>query len=250
MNYIYGAHSDIGNSRRFQEDFMMCKEYGSDILAIIADGTGTSDDRLQPAVLAVNSIVENIDIVKEEADELFVRNPLFFLKRAMIEANNLLGVLKMANEEMYYGYASSLSMLYLNAEGQLFYAHVGNTRIYLLRGGELIPMTTDHTVAQEKLDRGELQTDYYATTDRLKVTSGLGLSTTPEIYVNQGKIKENDILVLTTDGVHYAIRPEYITSIILESSDPATASNNLVTAAKDVVQYPDNISAIVIAERK
>lgn len=250
MNYIYGAHSDIGNSRRFQEDFIMCKEYGSDILAIIADGTGTSDDRLQPAVLVVNSIIENISLLKEEADELFMSNTLFFLKKAMLEANNILGVLKMANEEMYYGYASSLSMLYLTSEGQIYYAHVGNTRIYLLRGGELIPMTRDHTLAQEKLDKGELNTDYYATTDRLIMTNGLGLSMNPEIIVNKGKIKENDILVLTTDGVHYAIRPEYITNIILESSGPSTASENLVTAAKDVVQYPDNISAIVIAEKK
>ena len=250
MNYIYGAHSDIGNSRRFQEDFIMCREYGSDILAIIADGTGTSDDRLQPAVLAVNSILENITSVKEEDDELFSKNPLFFLKRAMIEANNLLGVLKMANEEFYYGYAASLSMLYLNSEGQIYYTHIGNTRIYLLRGGELRPLTIDNTVAQEKIDRGEENIDYYATTDRLKVTEGLGLSVNPDIYINQGRLKENDILVLTTDGVHYAIRPEYITSIILESADPATASNNLVIAAKDVVQYPDNISAIVIAERK
>ena len=253
MRFLYGANTDIGNSRRFQEDHIMCKEYdtasGKDLLAIIADGTGTSDDRLQPAILATNAVIESIDGIKNEAEYLFRQDILFFIKKAMLEANNALGVLKMANEEFYSGYACSMTVLYITEKGEIFYGHAGNTRIYLLRQGMLNLLTNDHTKAQQRLDNGE-NIDYYASSDRLIMTNGIGLVADPEIYTNQGRIKENDILIMTTDGVHYAIQPEYIKSIVLESADPVTAATNLVISSRDVVQYPDNVSAIVIAEQK
>lgn len=256
MKFIFGANSDIGNSRKLQEDYVMVKEYpkgniqegDSDILAVVADGTGTSDDRLQPAVLAVSTIMDSIDYIKNESD-LFNKNPLFFLKKAMLEANNILGTLKIANEEFYSGYAASISLLYMTSEGRIYYAHAGNTRIYLLRQGNLIQMTEDHTVAQQKIDNGE-EINYYLSSDRLKMTNGIGLVADPLIYCNEGNIKTNDIIIMTSDGIHYAIQPEYITNIILESEDPISAATNLVNASKDVVQYPDNASAIIIAERK
>lgn len=245
MKYLYGANSDIGNSRKLQEDYIFCKEYGDDLLTIVADGSGTQDDRLQPAVLCVNSIISSIDRAKES--NLFEQNISYFIKNAMLEANNALGILKIANEEIYFGYAASCSLLYLTSDGKMYYAHAGNTRIYLMRGGNLIQLTEDHTVAQEKLDDGKINNEqYYITTDRLSLTNGLGLSAEPVIYVNEGRIKDNDIILMTSDGVHYAIRPEFITSIVLESENPISAAENLVKSSKDIVQYPDNISAIVI----
>ncbi len=254
MGFLYGAHSDIGLERRLQEDYMMCKEYdnnnyGKDLLAIIADGTGTADDRLQPAVLATNTIIESIDYVKNEAPNLFDTNPLFFLQKAMLEANSVIGALKIANEEFYSGYGASVSVLYLS-DDKIFYAHAGNTRIYILRQGTLHSMTTDHTLAQQKLENNDLSIDYYLSSDRLKVTNGIGIVADPKIDVGKGKMKDNDIFILTTDGVHYAIRPEFFPQIILESPDTESAARSLVLGARDEVKYPDNMTAIVIVQNK
>ena len=57
MKFNLGANSDIGNTRRLQEDYVNFKEFDNDIFAIIADGTGTSDDRIQPAVTIINSMI-------------------------------------------------------------------------------------------------------------------------------------------------------------------------------------------------
>ena len=99
----------------------------------------------------------------------------------------------------------------------------------------------------QRVNEGELSMDhYYITDDRLKVTSGIGLSTEPVIYVNQGRIKVNDILVLTTDGIHYALTPENMVDVILNSQDVVDASEKLVYASKNFVNYPDNMTAMLI----
>ena len=247
MRFNLGANSDIGNTRKLQEDYVNYKEFGNDIFAIIADGTGTSDDRIQPAVTIINSMINEISDIKNENDALFNSDPLFFIRRAMLNANSIIGVMKMSNEELYYGYAASVSAIYLKESGEIYYAHSGNTRIYLLRDTKLNILTEDHTVAMQRVNEGELSMDhYYITDDRLKVTSGIGLSTEPVIYVNQGRIKVNDILVLTTDGIHYALTPENMVDVILNSQDVVDASEKLVYASKNFVNYPDNMTAMLI----
>lgn len=70
------------------------------------------------------------------------------------------------------------------------------------------------------------------------------------IYANKkvayGKIRPTDLVVLTTDGVHYAVQPEFMADIILKSGSCQEASYNLVQAAKVEVKYPDNMSAMVV----
>ncbi len=247
LRYNLGANSDIGIGRKLQEDFISYKEYENDLFAVIADGTGTSDDRLQPAVVATNSMINEITAIKEENDELFKKDPMFFLKRAMLNANSILGIMKISNEELYHGYAASMSAIYFSSEGRMYFVHAGNTRIYLLRDGRLTQMTEDHTVAMQRVNEGELSMDhYYLTEDRLKVTSGVGLNTEPEIYTLSGNIKPNDIFVMTTDGIHYALTPQNMVEVILNSDGVVDAAEKLVYAAKNFVQYPDNMAAFVI----
>lgn len=51
---------------------------------------------------------------------------------------------------------------------------------------------------------------------------------------------------MTTDGVHYAIQPQAMAEIILKSQDCEMAAYNLVDAAKNIIKYPDNMSAMVL----
>ncbi len=247
MAYIYGANSDIGNSRKLQEDYMFCKEYDGNLLAVIADGSGTTDDRLQPAVMAVNNIIDEINDLYQNEYQIFMDNTLLFIRRALLNANKVIGALKISNEEFYSGYSASVTALFIKENGKMCYAHAGNTRLYLIRNAQMTCLTEDHTVAMEKLSKGELSDEqYYVTDDRLKLTSGVGILAEPDIYFQEGGIKPQDILLLTTDGIHYAIRQEPMTRIILESADCDAASANLVEAAKNVIHYPDNMTAIVI----
>ena len=49
------------------------------------------------------------------------------------------------------------------------------------------------------------------------ITNGIGLVTEPEIQLRAGRIKDDDIILMTTDGVHYAIQPQAMAEIILKA---------------------------------
>jgi serine/threonine protein phosphatase PrpC len=251
-HYTCGATSDIGVEREAQEDFVQFKELDKDnLLCLIADGTGSRNQHLQPASIVVMDIIENITEMYDEEPDLFLENPQYFLYKAFLNANRILGAFKMGNEEFYSGYASSVTACLFSNNNQLHVVHTGNTRMYIIRGGKMVQMTHDHTKAQELLDDGKIDLEtYHVHPDRLKMTSGLGVVLDPEIQRFSTRMKENDIVVLTSDGVHYAMKPDAMTEIILQSADCPNAATNLVDAAKTIVKYPDNMSAMVVVRNK
>lgn len=81
--------------------------------------------------------------------------------------------------------------------------------------------------------------------DRLVLTSGLGILPEPKLQILDNlSIKKNDILLMTTDGIHYAIRPEALSDIVLQSGTCSDAAKSLIEAAK-IEKYPDNMSALI-----
>ena len=88
--------------------------------------------------------------------ELFLQNPEFFIKRAMLSANRVLGGFKMGNEERYYGYAASVTCCLFCQDGIFYMGHTGNTRLYILRNSALTQITRDQTKAAELLNEGKI----------------------------------------------------------------------------------------------
>ena len=86
---------------------------------------------------------------------------------------------------------------------------------------------------------------YYTHLDRLVLTSGLGVLPKPRIQILEDiSLKKDDIILMTTDGIHYAIRPEALSDIVLQSGSCADAAKSLIEAAK-LEKYADNMSVIV-----
>lgn len=250
--YKLDASVDIGYERENQEDFVEYRELDdNNLLCIIADGTGSRKNYPQPAVITVMDIIDSIQNLFQNKKEVFLEDPMYFLKNAMLRANTVLGAFKMGNEEIYSGYAASVSCCLLTENDQFFISHAGNTRVYLLRNGQILQLTRDQTKAQELVDDGKIDMEtYHVHPDRLKMTSGIGVILEPAIQIFSGKMKENDLLLLSTDGIHYAIQPEAIKQIILESQSTDVAITNLIDAAKNIIKYPDNMSAAIIMKRR
>ena len=126
--------------------------------------------------------------------------------------------------------------------------HAGNTRFYLMRNAQLNLITHDHTQAFQLLSEGKIDKEtYYVHDGRLKLTSGLGKIIDPKIEIFNGQMKDTDIVLMTTDGIHYALRPDAMTEITLNSPPEGTeATKALIKAAKEIVKYPDNMSAMIV----
>ena len=255
-NYLYGGATDVGYSRENNEDFMNVIELDDTTLfAILCDGAGSKCSSLQPASIAANHICDTIKRIYKSDKELLLSNSPLFLKEAILSANQVLGAFRKGNEEMYAGFGSGVTCCLCTEGGNITFAHTGNSRIYLIRVGvkDKIPqmkqLTRDHTKAQRLWDEGQITAEIYHThPDRLVITSCLGIQSDPVIQTYSGKLRRDDILLMTTDGIHYAIIPDAIMQLVIAAENCDGAVATLIEAAK-MQKYPDNMSAIVLWNR-
>ena len=250
--FVRAGLSDIGFSRKIQEDYINIYEWEHYMLAIVADGAGSTPSSLQPAAIVTSQVSEILQRIGENAPDLLDTHSNIMLREAMLAANKTLGAFKKANEEVYSGFGSSMTACLFDSNNNIVtFGHIGNTRLYLIRknkNGEVTMklLTQDQTRAKELLDKGVLTTEqYYLDPARLEVMEALGFVSDPVIQTFKVKIKNNDIFVLTSDGIHYALRPEAIQQLVLESEDCDHAVKNLIEASK-LLEYADNMSAIVV----
>ncbi len=253
MRYLYGGYSDVGYKRELNEDFMNVTELGNDCLfAVIADGAGSKASSLQPAAIATREVDNVIKRVYAKDKEALLKYPTLFMYEAMLSANQTIGAFKLGNEELFAGFASSLTCCLLYDNDKMAFAHTGNTRLYLIRVNpkDNIPnirqLTVDQTKAHKMLNEGAITLEEYHThPDRLIITGGLGVVSEPLIQTFEAKIKPLDFLLMTTDGIHYAIKPEPLAEIVIRSETCDNAVKALIEGAMSL-KYNDNMSAIVL----
>ena len=124
---------------------------------------------------------------------------------------------------------TTLTALVLRGHGYTV-AHVGDSRAYLIRAGECVQLTTDHTLGQGEFQNG--------------LTRALGLDVGVRIDYVEGELQIGDVFVLTTDGVHGYLKRKQL--LALASQDDAVrASRDLVSAAL-ASGGRDNATALVI----
>jgi len=127
----------------------------------------------------------------------------------------------------------------------LVIGHIGDSRAYLYRGGGLTQLTKDHTVAQELIDAGVSGSDPAARSMRHVLTAALGsLGTRIQPEVRRLRLKENDQLVLCTDGLSDMVDEKTIASMLRNSSSAAKACEDLKTVAL-AAGGTDNLTVIV-----
>jgi serine/threonine protein phosphatase PrpC len=250
--YVYGGTTDVGK-KDVNEDFLAFEILREDILVgVIADGAGSKQCgmALQPAIIAATEIIDTVKRIYNSNPALLVSNPTDVLSEAMYVANRTIGIFKVANPDLYSSFGVCLSCV-LVIDNKFYLVHCGNTRIYMIRhladgSARIIQLTQDHTKARERVQEGILnEAEYYSHPDRYTYTSGLGIVADPQIQMYSGKFKQGDLLLMTTDGIHYAVRPEYISQFVVESSTWEGAAKALIEAAK-FLKMDDNMTAAVI----
>ncbi|WP_186776559.1 PP2C family protein-serine/threonine phosphatase [Rubripirellula reticaptiva] len=129
---------------------------------------------------------------------------------------------------------------------RMFVVHAGDSRCYLLRDGELKQLTTDHTIAQQLVDSGGMTPDDAALSNWRHVlwncVGGGEEQVRPEAVRCQ--LKDDDVIVLCSDGLTGMVADSEIASIIGNASSSEKATQDLVDAANHAGGN-DNISVIV-----
>jgi protein phosphatase len=216
-------------------------------LFVVADGMGGHQAGEQASALAVDLI------------ERFVLNTLkWFLHLRGGEGQTLLSefhaALQQADAQIceeasrhpqLWGMGTTLTMAYsLNQD--LFIAHVGDSRCYLFREGELHQLTNDHTLVQEMVNRGVLQPEEVPH-HRLRhvIVNVLG-STEPGVKpeVHKAELEPGDVMLLCSDGLTEMVSDEEIAAVLREEPTPRRACERLVGLANEK-GGKDNVTAVV-----
>jgi protein phosphatase len=129
---------------------------------------------------------------------------------------------------------------------RVYLAHVGDSRAYLLRDGDLRLLTEDHTLVQRMVKEGRLtpeQAEIHP--QRSVLTRALGIEVELEVDQATVEVTASDRLLLCSDGLTAMIGDEDIRKILAGHDDPQSASEALVEAA-NAAGGQDNITTVVV----
>ncbi|MGZ4690018.1 MAG: Stp1/IreP family PP2C-type Ser/Thr phosphatase [Acidimicrobiia bacterium] len=152
---------------------------------------------------------------------------------------------KASDDVELHGMGTTLTAIVPDGNGVLI-GHVGDSRAYLLRDGELRQLTTDHSLVEELVREGRLTEEQAAVhPQRSIITRALGVEGNVEVDVYPVALQPGDRLMLCSDGLTTMVRPNDIAAVLRQESDPTRAANLLVDAA-NAAGGEDNITTIVI----
>ena len=168
------------------------------------------------------------------------------LKRAVEEANRLIYAASLKDEKLG-GMGTTCTALVLQ-QGHAYSAHVGDSRLYMQRGGQLYLMSEDHSAVMEMVKHGIISADearHHA--DKNVILRALG--TSPEVEADVWEkplpIQVGDQFLLCSDGLYDLVEDEEIGHMLTAAADPHAACEQLIELAKQRGGH-DNITVAII----
>lgn len=232
----YGK-SDIGGRVQNEDLLSILPKHHFFALADGMGGHSAGEVASEEASLAVCRSVE--EFLNPRSLQLSKEEIARHIKNAIIQAGNELFFLSQKDERLK-GMGTTFSCLYLHGS-EATYAHIGDSRIYLLRKGKLKLLTTDHTlVSNLKLPADQVPLNY-----KKMITKALGCGLNVVPSISQKTFYPEDIFLLCSDGLSDYTKAEEIEKILIQSSSSKESSERLIETAKKRGSR-DNISVIVL----
>jgi PPM family protein phosphatase len=144
------------------------------------------------------------------------------------------------------GMGTTLTAGTLGTDGNLLIGHVGDSRAYLVRDGELTQITNDHSLVEEMVRGGELTPEQAEGHPRRSIiTRALGIDPEVDVDVYPVALRPGDRFLLCSDGLTTMLRGDEIAQILEGEPHPERAAQLLVDAA-NAAGGEDNITALVV----
>ncbi|MFJ3277770.1 MerR family transcriptional regulator [Streptomyces halstedii] len=227
----YAALSDQGLVRESNQD----TAYADSRLLAVADGFGS---RGGPAGAAAVEALKRL-----ETDGIPAGDLLNVLQAAVGRAEQaVLGVAGAAPSSEDYG--TTLTAL-LWTGSRLALVHIGDSRVHLLRDGELFQITQDHTLVRSMVEDGRLTPEEAATHPQRSLlvrALGRGADGTPDTRLHDAR--RGDRYLLCSDGLSAVVPTEEIHRVLAGTAEPEQAARALITLA-NASGGPDNTSCVV-----
>lgn len=229
----YAARSDVGLVRSNNQD----SAYAGSHLLVVADGMGGHAGGDVASSVAIGRLA-SLDSETPASDIVAT------LEESVLKANQ--EILRRARDEpQLRGLGTTITAL-LRAEDKFALAHIGDSRAYLLRDGETVQITKDHTFVQRLLDEGRLtEEEAERHPQRSVLMRVLGdVDADPELDLSLRAAHPGDRWLLCSDGLSGLVSLDTIDATLKDIEDPGECADALVQLALKG-GGPDNITCIV-----
>jgi serine/threonine protein phosphatase PrpC len=240
--------TDTGQVREQNEDYVGGDE--SLGIVVLADGMGGYQAGEVASETAVKTVIEHLHAPVQNLNPMKLRTNHRYhsatvrLEQAILKANQVIYD-KAEEETQYRGMGTTVVAVWFHNH-LLSIAHVGDSRLYRLRGKEFSPLTKDHSVRQELIDCGFYTAEQARTSpNKNLVTRALGVAEKVNVEIQEEKVLAQDIYLLCSDGLSDMVDDETMQSIISNAKTLEQAAQFLIDAANEK-GGKDNISLILV----
>ena len=252
MELSFSAATDVGKKREINEDnFLVDKKLQ---LFVVADGMGGHASGEVASQLAVHefraAVESNKDMIERFANgDTSVRpqDILAMLESAIHSAGSAV-YQRGQDEPEKRGMGTTTSALLITGE-RGFIAHVGDSRIYMLRAGQVVQLTEDHSLLNELIRRGKITKEGFEDSPykayKNAVTRAVGVYETVQGDTIDFEILPGDQFLICSDGLHAYLDDAKIIEL-LRAGDAATDVAQKLVAHANAGGGHDNITALVV----
>lgn len=239
FNWRMAAASHVGQVRLRNEDCVACDEMRG--LVVLADGMGGHAGGAEASRMAVQAWMERLSPVAGDSlveDDL--RHAVYLANRAVFMAAR--------RDPSLRGMGSTLVAGCFRADGVLLVAHVGDSRLYRLRGDVLECLTRDHSVLRAQCDAGMIESASEGPAAlRGLLTRAIGVEAEVFPDVDAFPLAPEDHYLLCSDGLTDMVTEADIAEVLVTlGGSPPVAAKHLVDLANDRGGM-DNVSVIVVS---
>ncbi len=229
------AVSHVGKVRANNQD----SGYAGRYLFLVADGMGGHAGGDVASAIATKRIIET------DREYASPHDAEFAIKSALLAANSLLAETVFEHSELT-GMGTTVSGI-LRVDDKVAIAHIGDSRIYLYRGGHLEQVTADHTFVQRLVDSGRITPEEAAVHPRRSVLMRVlgDVDASPEIDTAVMDTAPGDRWLLCSDGLSSYVSEDKISAILESVPSAKEAADRLVRESLDQ-GAPDNVTVVVV----
>jgi serine/threonine protein phosphatase PrpC len=228
--------------RKYNQDRMGYVFSRESLMIIVADGMGGH----MHGEIAAQITVEFVGQKFQREAKPKVDDPVKFLNEALNGAHA--AILEYAEEHAMLETPRTTVIAALVQDGQVRFAHAGDSRAYLIRAGQILTQTRDHSRVQQLVLQGIVREEAVAAhPDRNKIFSCLGAHVAPQIDISERhRLKAGDTLLLCSDGVWGPLPSRLIATAFLNDTVMRAIPELMNQAERRAGSDADNLTSVAM----
>ncbi|MFV1997854.1 MAG: PP2C family serine/threonine-protein phosphatase [Acidiferrobacterales bacterium] len=229
----------VRGSRPVNQDRFGFAERSNSVLLVLADGLGGHAGGELAAELLVQAVIHAYQSIKQP----MVSQPSAFLALAILHAHRAINAMGKAQTPPLQ--PRTTCVVCLVQDGYAYWAHVGDSRLYLYRNNEVVRRTKDHTIIEKLRQEGVLsEQDMVEHPEKNRLLKCVGGPREPSVALGEETVlMPGDKLLLCTDGLWEAMSAEDMQQYINRDDLEDAVIDMLITAENKMGSSSDNISA-------